>query len=170
MKLRLTGAALVTLVAFLLAGSVPALAYDRAADEATILKLINHARSQRGLAGVRVVGPLDQAALSHSRDMISRDYFAHSSLGGATVSTRARGAGYSISGCSQWSVGEVIAWGAAGRGTPESIFHAWMGSSSHRQVILSRRWRDVGVGCYRGTYRGLPGAIMYTVDFGRRVQ
>ena len=102
--------------------------------------------------------------------MIAHDYFAHSSLGGATVATRARSAGYSVSGCSQWSVGEVIAWGMSVRGTPQAIFRAWMHSSSHRQVILARRWRDVGIGCARGSYRGLSGVIMYTVDFGRRVQ
>jgi uncharacterized protein YkwD len=101
--------------------------------------------------------------------MIAHDYFDHSSLSGATVSTRTRSAGYSVSGCSRWSVGEVIAWGMSVRGTPKAVFRAWMHSNSHRQVILTRQWRDVGVGCARGSYRGLSGVIMYTVDFGRRV-
>ena len=93
MKRRLTGAALVALSTLLLAGAVPALAFDHSANEAAMLKLINQARRSRGLATVGVVGTLDRAALAHSRDMIARDYFAHSSLAGAGVAARARGAG-----------------------------------------------------------------------------
>ena len=44
-----------------------------------------------------------------------------------------------------------------------------MRSSGHRQIILTKRWRDVGLGCARGTYKGYSGVVMYTVDFGRRV-
>jgi uncharacterized protein YkwD len=117
-----------------------------------------------------MVRPLDSAALSHSRDMIARDYFSHSSLAGASVAARVRRAGYSTSGCSRWSVGEVIALGSGSKSTPGSIFKAWMRSSGHRKVILTKSWRDVGVGCARGTYRGVRGVVMYTVDFGRRVR
>ena len=42
-----------------------------------MLRLINHARTSRGLAAVKVVGALDRAALSHARDMLARDYFSH---------------------------------------------------------------------------------------------
>ena len=73
-----------------------------------------------------------------------------------------------MSGWSRWSVGEVIAWGSGARGTPESVFQAWMRSSSHKQVILAKRWRDCGVGCSRGTYKGISGVVMYTADYGRR--
>ena len=170
MMRRLTGAALVALSTFLLAGAAPALAFDRSANEAAVLKLINQTRRSRGLATVHVTGALDRAALAHARDMVRRDYFAHSSLAGAGVAARARGAGYSVSGYEQWSVGEVIAWGSGTRGRPASVFKAWMNSSTHRRVILSARWRDVGIGCSRGTYKGLSGVVMYTVDFGRRIR
>ncbi len=169
MKTRLTGVVLIALLAMLV-GATPALAFNRSASETAILKLINHARTSRGMAAVRVADPLDRAALSHSRDMIARDYFSHSSLAGASVAARARGAGYSTSGCSSWAVGEVLALGSSYKGRPESIFKGWMQSSSHRQVILSSRWRDVGIGCARGGYRGYSGVVMYTVDFGRRVK
>ena len=56
------------------------------------------------------------------------------------------------------------------RGTPQVVFKAWMHSSSHRQVILARRWRDVGIGCDRGSFKGMSGVVMYTIDFGRRVR
>ena len=132
-----------------------------------MLKLINHARKSRGLAPVDSVASLDRAALLHSRDMIARDYLSHSSPGGATVAGRARSAGYPTSGS---LLGEVIALGSSYKGTPESIFKDWMKSSGHRQIILTKRWRDVGVGCARGTYKGYSGVVIYTVDFGRRAQ
>ena len=135
-----------------------------------MLRLINHARTSRGLHAVGIHAALDKAALAHSRDMIARDYFAHSSYVGASVAMRARGAGYSTSGWSRWEVGEVIAWGASYRGTPETIFKAWMHSREHRRIILIKRWRDVGLGACRGTFKGLSGVVMYTVDVGRRVQ
>jgi uncharacterized protein YkwD len=157
---------LITLLAFLLAGPAPALAFDHTAYEATMLRLVNHARTSRGLHAVRIVSSLDRAALLHSRDMIGHDYFSHSSRGGATLAARARSAGYP----SGSALGEVLAYGSSSRGTPASIFKSWMRSSSHRQVILTARWRDVGIGCARGTYQGYSGVMMYTIDFGRRTQ
>jgi uncharacterized protein YkwD len=157
---------LITLFAFLLAGPAPALAFDHTAYEATMLRLVNHARTSRGLHAVRIVSSLDRAAPLHSRDMIGHDYFSHSSRGGATLAARARSAGYP----SGSALGEVIAYGSSSRGTPASIFKSWMRSSSHRQVILTARWRDAGIGCARGTYRGYSGVVMYTIDFGRRTQ
>ena len=167
---RLTSAALVALLALLILSVTPAMAFNRASSQATMLRLINHARTSRGLRAVKVHRALGEAALGHSRDMIAHDYFAHSSYAGGSVAKRARGAGYSTSGWSHWEVGEVIAWGKSSCGTPEAVFKAWMHSSSHRQIILIKRWRDVGLGACRGTFKGLSGVVMYTVDFGRRVQ
>lgn len=124
-----------------------AAAYDRVANEDVIFRLVNHARVQRGLRPMRVTTSLQLAALTHSSDMLTRDYFGHS---------RAEG--------------QVIAWGKSYRGTPQTIFRSWMHSSVHRRVILSSCWHAIGVGCARGTYRGVGGAIMYTVNFGRRAQ
>ena len=167
---RLTGAVLVALLALLVLSVTPAFALDCDSSEAAMLRLINHARTSHGLRAVKIHTALDKAALSHSRDMIAHDYFAHSSYAGGSVAKRARGAGYSTSGWSHWEVGEVIAWGKSSCGTPEAVFKAWMHSSSHRQIILIKRWRDVGLGACRGTFKGLSGVVMYTVDFGRRVQ
>jgi uncharacterized protein YkwD len=162
-----TATVALTLLVF---GAAPALAFDRLANEKTMLRLFNQARTSRGLHAVRTYDALRRAARAHSTDMLRRDYFAHSSLSGLTAGARARQAGYGVSGWSQWSVGEVIAWGTGTLGSPQAIFKAWMKSSGHRSIILGKRWRDVGVGCSRGTFKGLSGVRMWTVDFGRRVQ
>jgi len=168
---------IVCLVALLLAGMVmggtfagPATAHDRAAVEKAVLSLINRARASHGLAAVRIQRSLDDAAIAHSRQMLSGDYFSHSSAGGITYAERLRRAGYTRTGYGSWAVGEVIGWGKGTAGTASAIVRAWMRSSGHRAVILDRRWRDVGIGCADGTFRGLAGTRMYTVDFGRRTR
>lgn len=150
--------------------AAPARAYNRAAVEATVLRLINRQRTSRGLHAVRIQTKLDAAAFAHSRQMVSRDYFSHYSPGGATFAQRLCAGGYTRTGCRTWAVGEVIGWGAGVAGTAQAIVKAWMRSSSHRAVILDRRWRDVGVGCAWGTFCGIPGTLMCTVDFGRRAR
>ena len=147
---RLLCAACAALLLALVAGvahPAPATAFDRVANEATLFRLVNHARVQRGLRPVQVAEPLHHAALAHSRDMLAHRYFGHSGAGG-----------------------QVIAWGKSYRGTPQTIFRSWMHSGIHRRVILNSRWRGIGIGCARGTYRGVRDAIVYTVDFGRRAQ
>jgi len=169
-RLRVVLTTAIVALALLALSAAPALAFDRQANENTMLRLINNARAGRGLHTVRSFEALHKAARAHAGDMLRRDYFAHSSLSGLTIGTRARRAGYAVNGWSAWSVGEVIAWGSGARGTPQAVFRSWMNSSGHRRIILTKRWRDVGVGCSRGTFKGIGGVCMWTVDLGRRVQ
>jgi uncharacterized protein YkwD len=166
LRAAVASGAVVLVLLMLCAG--PALAFDRQTNESAMLRLINQVRAGRGLHALGSYGALHKAALSHSTDMIRRDYFAHSTLGGASVSARARQAGYSVSGWSRWTVGEIIAWGCGTRGSPRAVLDAWMHSSAHRRIILGERWRDIGAGCARGTFNGVRGVVMYTVDVGRR--
>ena len=161
-------AALFVWLAVGVASAGPAGAFDRQASESTLLKLINHARAKRGLASLRVNTALDQAALSHSRAMLSHGYFSHESIDDGSYCRRLLRAGYSSTGYRYWAVSEVICRGAGARGTPQAIFASWMGSSYHRSVLLGKRWRDVGIGAASGSFRGLSGSVCFTVDLGRR--
>ncbi len=161
-------AALILVLAFAAVAAGPVRASDGTTGEAVMLRLINHARTQRGLAPLRVHAALSRAAVAHSRDMMRRHYFSHSSPGGASCATRARRAGYATSGCRSWAISEVIGWGMSIVGTPEAVFSAWMQSAYHRTIILGRRWREVGVGCVSGAFNGASGSWMYTVDVARR--
>jgi len=161
-------AALILVLAVAVVAAGPASASRRTANEAAMLQLINHARTQRGLAPLHVHAALGRAAVAHSRDMMRHHYFSHSSPGGASCAVRARRAGYATSGCQSWAISEVIGWGMSSAGTPHAIFSSWMRSAYHRSIILGRGWRDVGVGCVSGTFQDAPGSWMYTVDVGRR--
>lgn len=163
-------AALILVLALAVVAAGPAAASQRTAHEAVMLRLIDHARAERGLAPLHVRAALSRAALAHSRDMMRRQYSSHWSQGGASCAARARRAGYATSGCRSWAISEVIAWGVSSAGTPQAVFSSWMRSARHRSVILGRRWRDVGVGCVSGAFNGASGSWMYTVDVGRRVK
>jgi uncharacterized protein YkwD len=138
-------------------------------NERTLLALINKARTSRDLHAVSLNKYLYYAAKAHSRQMISKSYFSHDSKAGESFSKRIVRYGYSRTGYSSWSVGEVIGYGKGMLGTPQAIFKAWMKDAAHRKVILAKRWRDVGVGQATGTFKGVSNVQMYTVDFGRRV-
>ncbi len=141
-----------------------------AGNEQVLLKLINAARAQHGLGRLVLQPSLAGAARAHSRDMLQQGYFAHSPASGVSYSSRLAGAGYRRSGFGSWAVSEVIGWGKATRGTPHAVLRAWLASPWHRPIVLGARWRDVGVGCVRGTYQGRTGVLLYTVDLGRRTR
>ena len=93
-----------------------------------------------------------------------RPHWSPGSPGGATLSDRARKAGYPGR-----TLGEDIGWGTYDLGTPSAIVAAWMKSPPHRAIILSGRFREIGVGVAIGTpsNRTHTGAV-YTLDVGRR--
>jgi uncharacterized protein YkwD len=130
--------------------------------------LINERRAARGLRKLRLNKRLSRAARRHTRDMVRHRYFSHVSRGGKDVVDRLYGTGY-LGGRFSWTVGENIAWGAGGRGTPRKIVKAWMNSPGHRQNMLSPRFRDIGIGvAARGPTRTGGPAGTYTTTFGAR--
>jgi len=138
--------------------------------ERELLALINHARARHGLQRVTVARTLERAARAHSREMVTKDYFTHSSFSGESFSARIIRFGYTFSGCTRWTVGEDIAYGRGSLGSPKAIFRAWMHSKPHRQVILTKLFRNAGIGRARGDFRGMDGVIFFTLDCGARVR
>lgn len=132
--------------------------------EKQMLDLHNQRRADRNLPKLCIHPALQRAAEAHSRDMIQRDYFAHDTKGsGTTFNQRIRRAGYDYR-----VAGENLAWGAGSTASPANRMRAWMKSDGHRRNLLDRRFREVGIGAYDGTYRGTRDATMWTADFGDR--
>jgi uncharacterized protein YkwD len=137
--------------------------------EYRMLRLHNEARTKRDLKRLCVHPKLQRAAREHSRDMIEKDYFSHYSRDGKEdPGERLHRYGY------DWSAyGENIAWGQGTSATPEKIFDHWMAKSVHRKQILSKRYREAGIGTVTGLFTPEPGqeypdASMWTVDLGSR--
>lgn len=136
-----------------------------------LLCLMNRTRARFGLQPLRRNRCLHRVGARHARDMVNRRYFAHTTPNGGTPGRRARASGY-VPRRARWVVGENIAWGVAGAARPRWVMRAWMNSPPHRHNILSRRFRDVGIGVARGVpVRGLRGARLratFSVEFGAR--
>ena len=130
------------------------------------LCLLNAERARHHLRPLRQNRRLSGAARRHSRAMVSKAFFSHTSLDGTTFLDRIKATGY-LSGARSWHVGENIAYGSGSLSTPRSISHAWMNSAGHRANILSSVFRSIGIGIASGTPGGSGGAT-YTTDFGRR--
>ena len=137
--------------------------------EVDIVDRINAQRTARGLRPLRVSPGLTAAATSHSRQMGQMGYFEHESSNGAPFWKRIER--YYPAGRRYWSVGENIFWESPDT-TGSSAVHEWMTSPPHRQNILAREWREVGVAAVH--FDAAPGAFggrsvtIVTADFGVR--
>lgn len=165
---------LVALAALLLM-SVPAAVPARTSlnsYEKQVIKLVNKERAKHQLRALRVNTRLVRAAQSHSGDMGENQFFAHDSSNGQSWSKRIIRNGYKRTGCRYWKAGENIYYGGGLYASPEVVVKAWMRSAAHRQVILTRDFRDIGAGaveCEDG-YDTCSGSVwFFTIDLGRRI-
>lgn len=135
-----------------------------------LLTQLNHVRVIHGLAPFALNTQLSQAAEAHSTEMAQRGYFGHDSAGGQSFWKRIE-VYYPTGRDNYWSVGENILW-ASGSVDASSAMQAWMASPEHRANILSKTWRQVGIGAVSaahapGTYGGQSVTVI-TTDFGVR--
>jgi uncharacterized protein YkwD len=142
---------------------------ELSALELGIVGKINAQRTARGLRPLRVSRGLTAAAGSHSRQMGQLGYFEHESAGGQAFWKRI--ARFYPARRGYWSVGENIFWESPDT-TASSAVHEWMTSPPHRQNILAREWREIGVAAVHfdsapGAFGGRPVTIV-TADFGVR--
>lgn len=138
--------------------------------EAQVLAQMNTVRARHGLVALRLSTRLGAAAGQHTTEMARRGYFEHESASGASMASRLRGF-YPSSNRSSMAFGENLLW-ASPSIEAQGALNVWMGSSGHRQNLLSRRWRAVGIAAVHadsapGVYDGLEVTIV-TADFAVR--
>jgi uncharacterized protein YkwD len=137
--------------------------------ELDIVARINAQRTARGMRPLRVSRGLTAAASYHTRQMGRLGFFEHESINGAPFWRRIErfypaGRGY-------WSVGENLFWESPDTSAASAV-REWMQSAPHRQNILAREWRDIGISAEHfatapGTFGGRSVTIV-TADFGVR--
>jgi uncharacterized protein YkwD len=142
------------------------------AVESTLLAKVNDIRRSRGLGALRISRGLSAAAAYHSRQMVQHGFFEHESRGGGPFWKRVERF-YGSGGFRAWEVGENLAYGSPDL-SPAATVRMWMNSPGHRDNLLSRRWREIGlgvlhVGAAGGEFDGSPVTVV-TADFGYRIR
>jgi uncharacterized protein YkwD len=119
--------------------------------ERAIVRAMNVVRVRSGRRALRVGPALTRAARSHSVDMARRGYFDH----GDFVQRLRR------FGVRAPYIGENLASGTEPL-TAAAIVQMWLTSPPHRDVLLDRGFRMIGVGVAGGTTK------LITADFAGR--
>jgi uncharacterized protein YkwD len=105
--------------------------------EQQVIDLINHRRREHGCPAVSTSPELSSAAMRHSLDIATNNFFSHTGSDGSTFVNRAKDAKYVY-----WPSGEIL---AAGYTTPSAVVNGWMKSDGHRNIILTCANDDIGI-------------------------
>ena len=142
---------------------------DIAAVDTATLCLVNQERARHGEQPLQPNARLQQAAQSHSEEMVELNYFGHVSPSGETPAARILATGYIPSSDDGYTLGENIAWGTLQLSTPAAIVAAWIASPEHLANILYAPYRDTAVAIVPAVpaslSEGQPGAV-YSQEFG----
>lgn len=120
-------------------------AFNAASVDAATLCLIDQVRVAYHLRPLQFNRELRALATGQVDDMVSWNYFADyrpPGLSPLSLLDATRYPSHTKSVC----VGQNIAWGTGQYASPTSMVAAWMASPEHRRIILTREYRDAGVG------------------------
>ncbi|MDF2734171.1 MAG: SCP-like extracellular protein [Chloroflexota bacterium] len=113
------------------------------AAEQSVLKLTNRRRANAGLVALRWDTRLAELAGDRAEYMARTGRFSHTQSGGTDVFDMIASAGI------KWyGAGEIIAWNTAAALDYSAAFavQGWMGSSSHKAIVMSKGYNYVGFG------------------------
>jgi hypothetical protein len=111
-----------------------------------LLDATNQARAAQGLAPLALNESLVQAANGKAHHMIANNYWAHFAPDGTSPWTFIRGSGYTYV-----FAGENLAKGFT---TSGPIVDAWLNSPSHRENLLSEKYKEIGFAVVEGNLEG----------------
>ena len=112
----------------------------------SLIQLANGARESLGYLPLTENQQLDEAAYLKAKDMLDKDYFAHSSPEGTTPWFWFEAAGYDYK-----YAGENLAIGFL---ESEEVNQAWLDSPSHRKNILNANYSEIGLAVVSGNFQG----------------
>ncbi|MES2916916.1 MAG: CAP domain-containing protein [Pseudomonadota bacterium] len=140
MSMRLTFAALAAAALVSLGSAAQACSVPGNADamQNELLSSLNAERKARGLQALVLSAKLDKAAQGAACDNAKRKSISHVSSDGGTLKTRLRRVGYGFRTAAE-NTGRGFASGAR-------AIEWWMNSPKHRDNILLRNAREIGVG------------------------
>jgi uncharacterized protein YkwD len=137
----------------------------------SLLVEVNRTRRAYGLRRLAYSARLASAATEHSVALAMAGMFTHDwPTTGRFFSSWIR-TYYPARGYRAWSAGENLVWASPGF-TPASAVQQWLDSPTHRRVLLTKSWRELGIGVVSavrapGAYGGRDVQIA-AAEFGLR--
>jgi uncharacterized protein YkwD len=128
---------------------------------AAVACLLDAARAERDLPALRRDARLRTAAQEFARSLAPGRALRHTGPGGSTPLKRIAAAGYPRD--AGFSASETLGRGEGSYATPATRVQTWLRDAPTRRLLLSARYRDVGVGVMT---RG--GATTYVVELAQR--
>ncbi len=136
------------------------LGYAANISPAEVIRLTNEKRAQNGLPAVAYNGQLALAAQAKAAHMIANGYWAHVAPDGTQPWKFFGDTGYRYK-----YAGENLARDFS---NPSSAVDAWMASPTHRDNLLSAKYKEIGVAVIDGQMGGAETTIVVQF-FGARV-
>ncbi len=117
-----------------------------------VVALTNSKRAEKGLPPLTLNQTLSSAAFTKGRDMIDRDYWAHTAPDGTTPWSFFNRFGYKYR-----YAGENL---ARDFNSASAAVEAWMNSPTHRDNILNPKYKEIGIGITEGDLAGSDTTII----------
>jgi hypothetical protein len=117
-----------------------------------VIQITNQKRVEAGLNPLEEDPILSQAALAKGTDMVNRDYWAHVAPDGTQPWSFFVNYGYKYK-----YAGENLARDFS---NAPSAVEAWMASPSHKENMLSPKYREIGIGVVEGELNGVDTTII----------
>jgi uncharacterized protein YkwD len=127
--------------------------------------LINWTRRHNGMAPVRDHAELDRSAAIRGNDIRRCGDFSHTPCGQSFLQVFT--AVHYLAGTN--TVGENLAWGQNRLGSARATMSGWLASPSHRQILFTADWRDLGLSLSKSRRLfGRPNVSLWVAQFGHR--
>jgi uncharacterized protein YkwD len=111
----------------------------------TLVAAVNRTRRTYGLPPLAYSSALANAATEHAKALATAGMLTHEwPTTGRLFSSWIRSF-YPARGYRAWSAGENLLWASPGF-TPASAVQQWLDSPAHRRVLLTKSWRELGIG------------------------
>jgi len=121
-------------------------------SKSLLLTLTNQERKSLGVSVLRENTKLNQAAYLKAKDMLEKDYFAHTSPSGRSPWHWFEKVGYNYR-----YAGENLAIDFL---DSEELFAAWDNSPSHRENIINTNYTDIGIAVVTGEFEGAQTTVV----------
>ncbi|MCX6705899.1 MAG: CAP domain-containing protein [Candidatus Woesebacteria bacterium] len=117
-----------------------------------VVALTNEKRIQAGLSSLSLNPTLSQAAQAKGADMLNKGYWAHVAPDGTQPWVFFTNFGYKYR-----YAGENLARDFS---SASSAVEAWMNSASHKENLLSSKYKEIGIGVVEGNLAGVDTTII----------